>query len=330
MRSIPAPMYASLLGGVLAAACGGGDGGSFTEFVVPAGAPAAIVAGPDGAMWFTEMGGIGKITSDGSITEYPLPTGTPRDISVGPDGNIWFTVSSDPLLSGANGPGNMIGRLGIADSVVMEYPTGIDGADPYGVTAGSDGNVWFTDRAGNNVGHMSQSGSGVATVPVPRQHPSGIVHGRDGNLWVSMADGVGRLSPSSLELALFGQKSSDALAAGADGSIWFSFNDIGGGKSAIGRVSPVGDVVFFDLPDSMFALGMTAGPDGGIWFAAGFGFGADPTLGDRIGRMTSNGTVTSYSIPSPDGAPAGIAASLDGSLWFTENAANKIGRFRLH
>src|SRR5579871_60529 len=57
--------------------------------------PTAIVAGRDGALWFTETGGnrIGRITTDGAVREFAIPTprSGPEGIAVGPDGAIWFT-----------------------------------------------------------------------------------------------------------------------------------------------------------------------------------------------------------------------------------------------
>ena len=46
----------------------------------------------------------------------------------------------------------------------------------------------------------------------------------------------------------------------------------------------------------------------------------------KIGRITTAGVITSYSIPNAgDGGPTGIAAGPDGALWFTL-PPNKIGR----
>src|SRR5207253_493721 len=64
------------------------------------GAPTAITAGSDGALWFIDQGNnaIGRITTSGSVTEFPVPTPNafspnvqPTGITSGPDGNIWFT-----------------------------------------------------------------------------------------------------------------------------------------------------------------------------------------------------------------------------------------------
>jgi streptogramin lyase len=63
--------------------------------------------------------------------------------------------------------------------------------------------------------------------------------------------------------------------------------------------------------------GITAGPDGNLWFA-------EFTAG-KIGRITPAGVITEFSIPS-GALPWDIAAGPDGNLWFTEQFGGKIGR----
>ena len=60
--------------------------------------PDGIVAGPDGALWFTngETDGmnnsIGRITTSGTVTNYTDPSiDAPDEIVAGPDGALWFT-----------------------------------------------------------------------------------------------------------------------------------------------------------------------------------------------------------------------------------------------
>ena len=65
--------------------------------------------------------------------------------------------------------------------------------------------------------------------------------------------------------------------------------------------------------------GITAGPDGNLWFTE---FAAD-----RIGRITPGGVVTEFSAGISSVAfPYGNAAGPDGNLWFTENAGGRIGK----
>jgi virginiamycin B lyase len=42
--------------------------------------------------------------------------------------------------------------------------------------------------------------------------------------------------------------------------------------------------------------------------------------------MTTAGVLTEYAVRSSSSTPAGIAAGPDGTLWFAESNANKIGR----
>jgi len=65
--------------------------------------------------------------------------------------------------------------------------------------------------------------------------------------------------------------------------------------------------------------GITSGPDGALWFTA--------QGGNNVGRITTAGAVTSYTIsPTPVGGTCGIAAGPDNALWFTTAGFNKVGR----
>jgi len=111
--------------------------------------PFEITLGPDGALWFTELGiqsltgcQIGRITTGASpsITEYTLPLLQPSphgDLCLdltSAGGNIWFAEAD----TGA------IGRV-TTGGVVTEYGIPGNGTTAVYVTAGPDGNLWFTD-----------------------------------------------------------------------------------------------------------------------------------------------------------------------------------------
>lgn len=73
---------------------------------------------------------------------------------------------------------------------------------------------------------------------------------------------------------------------------------------------PPGSVALYPLDNNSQAMGITPGPDGAMWFT-------DFAL-NRIGRVTTNGIISMYSIPTADSQPMGITAGPDGALWFTE------------
>src|SRR5262245_50092700 len=64
---------------------------------------------------------------------------------------------------------------------------------------------------------------------------------------------------------------------------------------------------------------IAAGPDGNLWFTE--------SQGNRVGRITPQGTVTEFSADITAGSfPYGIAAGADGNLWFTEANGHRVGR----
>jgi hypothetical protein len=65
-------------------------------------------------------------------------------------------------------------------------------------------------------------------------------------------------------------------------------------------------------------LGITAGPDGNLWFTE--------EIGDKIGRITTAGAITEFPVPAAGSMPFYITAGPDGNLWFTELYGDKIGR----
>jgi streptogramin lyase len=83
-------------------------------------------------------------------------------------------------------------------------------------------------------------------------------------------------------------------------------------------------VAEYPLPSANSApTGITAGPDGALWFVE---TGANI---NKIGRITTAGAITEYPLSNPNGfvpgsTGSGITAGPDGALWFTE--LNKIGR----
>ena len=193
--------------------------------------PTAIVAGPDGAMWFIESGAdkVGRVTADGVVTEYDLPErdrmhANPEDITVGPDGAIYVT---ETLKS-------RVARIDVATGVITELPPpGTPVGGFAGITAGPDGALWFS-VTGDSVGRMTTAGTlkkfPVPATVTPRAWPWDLVTGLDGTVWfieetsarVLRVDARGKVS----EVATFGRGAMtltglQQLAAAKD-AVWLS------------------------------------------------------------------------------------------------------------
>jgi virginiamycin B lyase len=213
--------------------------------------------------------------------------------------------------------------LGAEPHELVEFPLA-DGAMPFGIAAGADGALWFTERGTDSVGRIAADGTlGPWTTLAPGSDPTAIATGPDGAVWFTEQgmDAIGRLAPDGAlsEYPLPSDNAGPAgIAAGPDGAMWFTER----GGHRIGRVDMSGTVSEYAIP-SAFAgpMGIAAGPDGALWFTE--------QRGNRIGRITTEGDVTEWPLPAAGSLPSGIAAGPDGAMWFTLRATNEIGRITL-
>ncbi|MGA3220732.1 MAG: hypothetical protein ABSE77_16920, partial [Acidimicrobiales bacterium] len=135
-------------------------------------APTGIVAGPDGALWFTESSGgnpgdgrsyfpasIGRITTGGAYSSYPVPTSAKKvpdldAITVGPNGNLWFTETAvnriGEITPKATGAVIHEFVLPAADRLGQGVGSPVTSADT--IAAGPDNDVFFTEQGSNAIG----------------------------------------------------------------------------------------------------------------------------------------------------------------------------------
>jgi virginiamycin B lyase len=52
----------------------------------------------------------------------------------------------------------------------------------------------------------------------------------------------------------------------------------------------------------------------------------DAAANNKIGRITTAGTISEHPVPTSTAYRSGIAAGSDGALWFAETSGNNIGR----
>ena len=125
--------------------------GQFTEYPLAPGAfPNRIVAGPDGALWSTELlaNKVGRITTDGQLTEYPVPGG-PVGITVGRDRQRYVVLS----------PARAVARLDLAGQVTGEWT--LPGAGgPLQITTGFGLDLWITDTSGGKLYELTPYATG--------------------------------------------------------------------------------------------------------------------------------------------------------------------------
>ncbi len=180
---------------------------------------------------------------------------------------------------------------------------------PRDITAGPDGNVWFTEFAELScIGRITPTG--VVTefpaslgdwLPGVSLPLADITAGPDGNLWFLAFEGpngnIGRMTPQGI-VTRFRYRTGNAythqlsITAGPDGNLWFTTSTAGILKPpGVGRVTPAGVVTLFPF-ESFAPYKITAGPDGNLWATgSGYGPGAHPPL---VARITPEGALTTF------------------------------------
>jgi RHS repeat-associated protein len=206
-------------------------------------------------------------------------------------------------------------------ATVTEVATKTAKSQPSGITAGPDGNMWFTEYAVGKIGRITPAG--VVTefsLPTGNSGPSGITAGPDGNLWFTetIAGKVGRITPAGVvtELALPTANSGPTgITTGPDGNLWFTEATAG----QVGVITPDGNTITeYALPTpGSQPTGITAGPDGNLWFTE--------AAAGQVGLISPDGsTVVEFPLPTGGSQPTGITVGPDGNLWFTEAAAGQV------
>jgi streptogramin lyase len=258
-----------------------------------------IITGTDGNLWFTEGSKIARITPMGKISEFKLsPPISAQSISTGPDGNLWFTDHSKI--------GNMTltGKVSEYSLPIHQFPVGSNpikspaGSGPnqaISITAGPDGNLWFTEigpaGVGSSIGRITTSGK-ITEFPLPTANSF----------------------PSS-------------ITAGSDGNLWFTGIGTNNGPSQIGVITPQGKIHEFTFPHSIFGS-ITRGPDGNLWFTA-FQYSATGATTGKIASITTAGKLSDFPLPITSYVPTSITFVKDHTLWFIEveiTSTNPIGK----
>jgi len=246
---------------------------------------------------------------------------------------------------------------------ITEFP--VPNSDPSAITVGPDGNLWFAEVSGNNVGKITPQGNITQYPAAANGEMNDITVGPDGNLWFTQrapADALGKIStsggsPTPCPVPPSGSAVT-GITKGPDGNLWFT--DFM--QNVIGRVSPdcTGNQQYTIPTANAWPQYITVGPDGNLWFteevasaigvispsgvfqhqynvAAGsnpLGITTDPNgniwfteeQGNGIGKITPDRTLTEYPVPTPNSQPSLITVGPDGNIWFTEQAGNHIAR----
>jgi len=204
-----------------------------------------------------------------------------------------------------------------------EYPIPSGNTGWY-ITAGPDGNLWFTEGNASRVGMINPPTHAVTefATPTASSSPREITAGPDGNIWFTeyTANKIATIDTTTHAITEFAVPTSDepwGITSGPDGNIWFAL--VGGGGGAIGMFNPTNHSFgSFPLSGGGGPRGITVGSDGNLWFTE--------YLGNKIGEINpSTHVINEFTLPTTSSYPWDITGGSDGNLWFTIRAYTTVG-----
>jgi streptogramin lyase len=248
----------------------------------------------------------------------PLDTNTntlvePATMVTGAGGDLWM-ANTETSFNGRS-PLVRVSTSGNVTDVPMGTIQAIDG-----LTVGSNGNMWFTGQ-----GFIGETnGIGAPTIFDEAEIKGGaIATGSDGNLWIEQSNTIDRFSVAGV-LAEFPLPDSsltvDAITTGLDANLWFTARGANG--AVLGRITTQGTISLFPLPAGQeLTSAPTAGPDGSVWFGAG----------TNLGEISPTGVISIRPVPTNranggDQSVTSLVTAPDGTVWFTEQTADVVGR----
>jgi streptogramin lyase len=313
------------------------------EISVPSGSMTryGMAVGSDGAAYFAEPRGIGRVTTAGAVTEFPFTDSRmgPGSMVPGPDGKVWFDGginNAPPPVGPANNsyvasitPSGAITQYAVGNA----YPLG-------GLTVGPDNNLWFT-YINFSIGSATTGGTITTYSPTYGNsltiRANDVVSGSDGNLWMSSDQGAlykyvistGTVTvyptPPVFPGAAPGSMIPLRILVGADNLFYLSSG------SEVAKMNTSGaTVATYPFNNVLGTNGQMTSAYGAVWVPLGVNGDGKPMLA----RITTGGSYAEVALPvtaSPadQNAPVGaLVLGSDGRIWYARE--NFVGSFAAH
>jgi streptogramin lyase len=260
--------------------------GHFTKIEPPTGltGPVGITHGRNDTVYFGLQQNGEKLGSfSGGKLDIKKLVGPPVNaiyfLTQDKDGSIWFSDPGDYKV------GHIVGSQYKVFSAPTKY------CSPYGITIGSDNNVWVAEQCATETGRLGRITPAGAwkefTLPTKSEQPYGIAAGPDRNLWytgesinaIGRATTGGKITEFSLSSIGMHFGSPTFIAVGNDRALWFTVQQ----ANEIGRITTGGSAAEYAIPGcgsqcSVAPGGITAGIGRAIWFTN--------TMGNQVDKLT--------------------------------------------
>ena len=204
---------------------------------------------------------------------------------------------------------------------IQEYPVPA-GSHPHDVAPAPDGTVWYTAQISGALGKLDPATGETHHIPLGSgSSPHGVIVGPDGAPWItdSGLNAIVRVNPQTEEIQKFplpaesGYTNLNTAVFDLAGILWFT-----GQNGVYGRLDPSsGDVQVFNAPRGRGPYGITATPDGAVYYAS--------LANSYVGRIDpQTGEAKILEPPTKSQGARRVWSDSQGRIWVSEWNAGQV------
>jgi virginiamycin B lyase len=206
------------------------------------------------------------------------------------------------------------------EAIVFDVPAG---SRPHDVAPAADGGVWYTAQGSGELGWLDPATGEVREVALGAgSAPHGVIVGPDGAAWITDGglNAIVRVDAVTLDVQVFplpperAGANLNTAAFDGDGVLWFT-----GQSGVYGRLDPeTGEMRVYDAPAGRGPYGITATPDGDIFYAS--------LAGSHIASIDrETGAATRIDPPTAGQGARRVWSDSEGRIWVSEWDAGQVG-----
>jgi virginiamycin B lyase len=232
------------------------------------------------------------------------------------------TVQTVPATPAGSAAATPAATPDLAAVKLVEFPVG-RGQHPHDVAPAVDGGVWYTAQSTGELGYLDPKTGATRMVRLGSgSSPHGVIVGPDGAPWItdSGQNAMVRVDPASSEVKIFklpgANVNLNTAAFDRSGILWFT-----GQRGYYGRVDPKsGEVKVMEAPRGAGPYGITATPDGAIFYAS--------LAGNHIASVDVRESVaTPIDPPTARQGARRVWSDSKGQIWVSEWNSGQVSRY---